>query len=62
MSDLEQLIETAYRLSNKLSQMAEDERKFGWEMSQYLENMSYDQFVIANNLKEIKNNLIGDVA
>ncbi len=62
MSDMEQLIETTIRLSNTLSRMAEDERRFGWELGRQLEQISYDVYVSANDLIEIKSKLVGGVA
>jgi len=62
MTDLEQLIETAERLSQRLARMAEDERRFGWELSMQLENISYDVFCNANAIKEIESKLVGGVA
>ena len=62
MSELDQLIETAYRLSNRLSTMADDEIKYGYDLGYKLENMSYDVYVIANDLKEVKSCLVGGVA
>ena len=59
MKDIELLIETAYRLSNTLSIMAENEATFGWEVGRLLETMAYDQYVIANNIKQIKETMVG---
>ena len=62
MSELEALIETAVRLSNRLATMAEDERKFGYEFGKALEDLSYDTYVVACNLKGVNDHLTGGVA
>jgi hypothetical protein len=62
MTDLEQLIETGIRLSNTLSTMADNELRFGWELGQRLEHLSYETYKIANDLIEIKSQLVGGVA
>lgn len=53
MSDIDQLIETAYRLINRLSDMANEERRFGFELCHLLEQISYDAYKTACELKEI---------
>lgn len=54
MSDIDQLIETTQNLCNTLDRMAEDERKYGFEIAQALEFLGYDAFKISENLKSIK--------
>ena len=62
MNDMEQSIETALRLSQWLAKMAEDERRFGWELSMKLEDISYDVFCSGNAIKEIQSKLVGGQA
>ena len=62
MSDLEILIETTNKLSNTLSQMASNELKFGWDLGQRLEDLSYEMFKATNELKVINSYLIGGCA
>ena len=62
MSDLEQLIHTANQLSRTLEGMAANERRFGFDISHMLDQLSYDTLIVANNLREINNQLVGGVA
>lgn len=62
MSDLEMLIDTANKLSWTLEGMAAQERRFGWEISHMLDQLSYDTLIVANNLKQISTMLVGGVA
>lgn len=62
MSDIEQLIETAYKLSNTLSMLADNERKFGYDLCYRIEQLSYDMNKSANDLKDIRSYLVGGVA
>lgn len=62
MTDLELLIETSKRLSDRLSNMASDERRFGSDTCIKLEQISYQVYCSACDLKEINNNLVGGVA
>ena len=62
MSDLEQLIETANRLSQNLEAMAANERRFGYEISHMLDQLSYDSLIVANNLRCINDQLVGGIA
>ena len=59
MSDMMQLIETANRLSDRLSDMATEEKRFGFEICHLLEQISYDVFKTANELKEINQYVAG---
>lgn len=54
MSDLDQLIETTYRLSNTLSRLAEDERKFNYQICCVIADISKDMHYNAEHLKAIK--------
>lgn len=62
MSELEQLIETANQLSRTLEGMAANEKRFGWDISHMLDQLSYDSLIIANNLSAINDQLVGGVA
>jgi len=62
MTDLEQLIETGYRLSNTLSIMANNEIRFGHELGRQLEYLSWESLKIADDLKSIRSQLVGGVA
>jgi hypothetical protein len=55
MTALDELIETANRLSQRLEQAANDERRFCVDIQLRLEAMSWDLFKNANELLEIKN-------
>jgi hypothetical protein len=55
MTALDELIETANRLSQRLEQAANDERRFCVDIQMRLEAMSWDLFKNANELLEIKN-------
>ena len=59
MTDLEQLIEVVNELCNTLSNMADNERKFGFEICHHLEILSYDTLKTANGLKQINHYLTG---
>lgn len=54
MTALEELIETANRLSQRLEQAANDELKFSVDICMRLESMSWELFRTANELQEIK--------
>jgi len=62
MTELEQLTETGYRLSNTLSIMADNERIYGHELCRQLEYLSWESLKIADDLKEINSLLVGGVA
>lgn len=62
MDDIQALIETTYNLSRTLEKMAENEQKFGWDLGYQLDQLSYDTLIVANNLREISNKLVGGVA
>jgi hypothetical protein len=55
MTALDELIETANRLSQRLEMAANDERRFCVDIQMRLEAMSWDLFKNANELLEIKN-------
>ena len=52
--DLQELIETAARLSDRLDRMANDEKRFTSDISLFLEKMSWDIFAYSEDLQEIK--------
>jgi hypothetical protein len=54
MTNLQELIDTASRLSNRLEQAANDEKKFSVEIQLVLEKMSWEIYRHANELQEIK--------
>lgn len=62
MSDLQQLIDTANQLSRTLESMAAQEKRFGWDISHMLDQLSYDTLIVANSLREITSRLVGGVA
>ena len=62
MSDMEQLIETTYKLSYTLSMLADNERQFGYDLCYRIEQLSYEMHKSANELKEIRSYLIAGVA
>lgn len=62
MSDLDLLIETANRLSNRLEEMANDEKRFGFEIGSQLEKLAYITFCTAEDLKDINTVLVGGMA
>lgn len=62
MSNLDLLIEVTNKLSNSLSEMANNELKFGWELGQRLEHLSYEMFKATNELRMINSHLVGGIA
>lgn len=54
MTNIQELIETANRLSRTLEQAANDERRFCADIQLRLEQMSWEMFKTANELREIK--------
>lgn len=52
--DLNELIETTNRLSNRLDEIARDEIKFCEEMGSDLERMSWETLCLCDELKKIK--------
>lgn len=54
MTNINELIETAQRLSNRLETAANDEKKFCTEIQLTLEKMSWDIYRTANDLKAIR--------
>jgi len=61
MNELNLLIETAIRLTNRLSMMAANELEFGFNLCHHLEQVSYQSYCVACDLKEIKYHLLGDL-
>ena len=62
MSNIDELVSIAYQLSQTLEAMANNEQKFGWDLGHQLDQLSYDTLIVANNLREISNRLVGGVA
>ncbi len=62
MTDLEMLIETSKRLSDRLANMAIDEKTFGHELCYQLEQLSYQFYCSSCDLTQINNWLVGGVA
>lgn len=54
MTNLEELIETANRLSERLEKAANDENRFCVDIQLRLEAMSWEIYRTANELTEIK--------
>ena len=54
MTNLQELIDTANRLSKRLEQAASDEIKFSIDICMRLESMSWEIYRNANELNEIK--------
>lgn len=59
MDELKELIITAHKLSDTLSQMADNERKFGFDICHLMEQISYDMYRSASELREISTYVIG---
>jgi len=55
MTNLQELIETANRLSRRLEDAANDEKRFCIDIQMRLESMSWEIYRAANELQEIKN-------
>lgn len=53
MTDLELLVETCNRLSNRLSDMANDEKQFSVNLCIELEHLSWQTLRTADTLKEL---------
>lgn len=62
MNELNDLIATAMTLSRRLDQMAANERQFGADLCYLIEQISYDVYKTANELREISTYMIGGVA
>ncbi len=60
MSEIQKLIEVTQSLCNTLDVMAENERKYGYEIAQQLEFLSYDAFKIQETLKVVKDYVRGE--
>lgn len=56
MTDLEELIETANRLSKRLEKAAEQERKFSVDVCLAFEQMSWEVYRTMNDIKLINEN------
>lgn len=54
MNHLQELIETANRLSQRLEKAANDERNFCVDMQLRLEQMSWEMYRTANDLQAMK--------
>lgn len=52
--DLNELIETANKLSNRLDDIAKDEIKFCEELGNDLERLSWETFCLCDDLKNIQ--------
>lgn len=55
MTNLQELIETANRLSENLEKAANEEKRFCVDIQLVLEKMSWELLRTANDLQEIKN-------
>lgn len=55
MTNLNELIETCNRLSARLEQAANDEKRFTVDICLALEKMSWQTFCLSNDLESIKN-------
>lgn len=55
MTNLQDLIETANRLSQRLEQAANEERRFCVDIQMRFEAMSWETLRLANEIQEIKN-------
>jgi hypothetical protein len=51
--DLDLMIETCERLCNTLSVMADNEKKFGWDLCYRIEQLSFEMYKNAEELREI---------
>lgn len=52
-NDLNQLIQTCESLCNTLSIMADNEKKFGWDLCHRIEQLSYEMYKNAEELRHI---------
>ncbi len=55
MTNLQELIETANRLSQNLERAANDEKRFSIDICMTLEKMSWEIYRVANDIESIKN-------
>lgn len=55
MTNLQELIETAMRLSSRLDQAAAEERRFCIDIQLKFEQLSWEMLRTANEIQEIKN-------
>jgi len=58
MTNLQELIETAKRLSDRLQQAANDENEFCVDIQMRLESISWEFYRQANELNQIKEYII----
>lgn len=54
MTDLEELIEVADRLCNRLEKAASDEKKFSLDLCLQFERQSWEMFKLCNEIKELR--------
>lgn len=54
MTNLQELIETANRLSQRLENAANEEKRFSVDIQLTLERMSWEMYRCANDLQSIK--------
>jgi hypothetical protein len=52
-NDMAQLIATCEKLCDNLSKMAENERKFGWDLCHRIEQLSYDVYKCSEEMRQI---------
>jgi hypothetical protein len=55
MTDLQELIETAFTLSKRLEKAASEEKRFCYDLQLRFEQMSFESLRLASELQEIKN-------
>lgn len=55
MTNLQELIDTANRLSNTLESISNEEKKWCVDLQLTFERMSWQCYCLANELQEIKN-------
>jgi hypothetical protein len=59
MNELQELINLAEKICKNLEQMANEEKKFGFEMCSVLDQMSYDTGTIRNQMMFVDNFIKG---
>jgi len=62
MNEMEQLIETTDKLCNTLSLMADNEKKFGWDLCYRIEQLNWEMKRTSDELRDITSYLVGGVA
>ncbi len=59
-NDMNQLLAMCNKLCDNLSAMADNERKFGWDLCHRIEQLSYEVYKCSQELREISQYTVVD--